>query len=401
MKRIIFHIDVNNAFLSWTAVKMLNEGSNIDIREIPSVIGGDESSRHGIVLAKSPVAKKMGIKTAMSLYEARKICPKLKVFKSDYYWYGEESYKLMKYLSDYSPSLEQFSIDECFIDFTGTNYLYKDYIQLANKIKNDIKNNFGFTVNIGIANNKLCAKMASDFEKPDKVHTLFDDEIAKKLWPLPVGDLFMVGKSTVEKLNKMNINTINDLAHTDIKKLEKVFKNQAINLHNAAWGRDDSPVESEKRKRKSISTETTLPNDENDREKLKKILFSQCIDVGRSLRRKKMFTKTIGIIYKDMNFRKSSNQTTIDNPTNDDKEIFKVVSDLFDSTYNDEYIRLIGVKLANLQESREKQISLFDKIVEEDNTFQETIDEINKKFGKNIVEPASLKVFEGKSEKKD
>ena len=393
MKRIIFHIDVNNAFLSWTAIKLLNEGSNIDIREIPSVIGGDESSRHGIVLAKSPVAKKMGIKTAMSLYEARKLCKDLKVFKGDYSWYKECSNNLMKYLSNYSPSLEQFSIDECFIDFTGTNYLYKDYIKLANKIKDDIKNNFGFTVNIGIANNKLCAKMASDFEKPDKVHTLFDDEIVKKLWPLPVGDLFMVGKSTTEKLNNMNIITIKDLANTDIKRLEKVFKNQAVNLHNAAWGKDDSPIETEKRKRKSISTETTLPNDENNRDKLKKILFSQSIEVGRSLRRKNMYTKTIGIIYKDMNFRKSSNQTTIDNPTNDDKEIYKVVSDLFDSTYNDEYIRLIGVKLSNLQEYRDKQISIYDKIIEEDNSFQETIDMINNKFGKNIVEPASLKMF--------
>lgn len=393
MKRIIFHIDVNNAFLSWSAIKMLNEGSEIDIRTIPSVIGGDESSRHGIVLAKSPVAKKYGIKTAMSLYEARKLCKDLKTYKSDYKWYKECSDKLMNYLSNYSPTLEQFSIDECFIDMTGTNYLYKDYKELANNIKNDIKKNFGFTVNIGIANNKLCAKMASDFEKPDKVHTLFSDEIVKKLWPLPVGDLFMVGKSTVEKLNKMNINTINDLAHTDIKKLEKVFKNQAKSLHDAAWGMDDSEVESEKRKRKSISTESTLPNDENDRDKLKEILFSQCIEVGRTLRNKKMYAKTIGIIYKDFKFRKSSNQTTIDNPTNDDKEIYKVVTDLFDSTYNDEYIRLIGVKLSNLQESRETQISLFDEINEETNTVQDTIDKINNKFGKNIVEPASLKII--------
>ena len=286
MKRIIFHIDVNNAFLSWTAIKMLNEGSEIDIRKIPSVIGGDESSRHGIVLAKSPIAKKMGIKTAMSLYEARKICPDIKVFKSDYKWYQEESKKLMEYLSTFSPSLEQFSIDECFLDLTGTTYLYKDYIELAHTIKDNIKKNFGFTVNIGIANNKLCAKMASDFEKPDKVHTLFEDEIVKKLWPLPVGDIFMVGKSTTERLNKMGIKTVNDLAHTDIKKLEKAFKNQATSLHNAAWGIDESPVESERRQRKSISTESTLPNDENDREKLKEILFSQSIEVGRQLRNK-------------------------------------------------------------------------------------------------------------------
>jgi DNA polymerase-4 len=391
MKRIIFHIDVNNAFLSWTAIKMLNEGSEVDIRKIPSVIGGDESSRHGIVLAKSPIAKKMGIKTAMSLYEARKICPDIKVFKSDYKWYQEESKKLMEYLSTFSPSLEQFSIDECFLDLTGTNYLYKDYIELANTIKDNIKKNFGFTVNIGIANNKLCAKMASDFEKPDKVHTLFEDEIVKKLWPLPVGDIFMVGKSTTERLNKMGIKTVNDLAHTDIKKLEKAFKNQSTALHNAAWGIDESPVESERRQRKSISTEATLPNDENDREKLKEILFSQSIEVGRQLRNKKMFAKTVGIIYKDFKFKKSSNQITLDNPINEDQEIYKIVKELFDSTYDDEYIRLIGVKLSNLATSSDIQLSIFDQ-PEETNNIQDTIDEINNKFGRNVVKPASLKI---------
>ncbi len=246
-------------------------------------------------------------------------------------------------------------------------------------------------MNIGIANNKLCAKMASDFEKPDKVHTLFEDEIVKKLWPLPVGDIFMVGKSTTERLNKMGIKTVNDLAHTDIKKLEKAFKNQSTALHNAAWGIDESPVESERRQRKSISTEATLPNDENDREKLKEILFSQSIEVGRQLRNKKMFAKTVGIIYKDFKFKKSSNQITLDNPINEDQEIYKIVKELFDSTYDDEYIRLIGVKLSNLATSSDIQLSIFDQ-PEETNNIQDTIDEINNKFGRNVVKPASLKI---------
>ena len=269
MKRIIFHIDVNNAFLSWTAVELLNHGYDIDIRDIPSVIGGSEKSRHGIVLAKSPIAKKMGIKTAIPIYEAKKICKDLKVYPPDYNWYSEESHKLMEYLKKYSPNMEQFSIDECFIDMTGTNYLYKDYIKLANDIKDEIKKKFGFTVNIGIAENKLCAKMASDFEKPNKVHTLFADEIAKKMWPLDVGELFMVGKSTTKELKKMGINTIEDLARTDKKKLEKKFKSMAEYLHNASWGIDDSPVETEYRERKSISTERTLSKDISDKDKLK------------------------------------------------------------------------------------------------------------------------------------
>ena len=218
MERIILHIDVNNAFLSWTAVKLLKEGYKIDIREIPSVIAGDEQTRHGIVLAKSPVAKKLGIKTAETLYQARKKCPNLQTFQADRKYYKEMSNKMFEYISNFSPTIERFSIDECFVDFTGTHYLYNNIIELAYKIKDEIYQKFGFTVNIGIANNKLCAKMASDFEKPNKVHTLFNNEIESKMWPLPIEELFMVGKKTSEKLRKMGYNTIGDVAKTDKEK---------------------------------------------------------------------------------------------------------------------------------------------------------------------------------------
>ena len=186
-ERIIFHIDVNNAFLSWTAVYLLKNGYKQDIRKIPAIIGGDEETRHGIVLAKSPIAKKYGVVTAEPIYQARKKCPNLKVFKpNNYEYHQEKSTELMNYLKNYSPDLEQFSIDECFLDMTGTKYLYNNYIDLAYKIKDDIKTKFGYTVNIGIANNKLCAKMASDFLKPDRVHTLFKEEVQEKMYPLPI-----------------------------------------------------------------------------------------------------------------------------------------------------------------------------------------------------------------------
>lgn len=242
-EKIIFHIDVNNAFLSWSAVYLLKNGYRCDIRKIPSVIGGDEKQRRGIVLAKSPIAKKYGIKTAETLYEAKRKCPAVQIFKPNHKWYSEKSSELFAYLSNYSPVLEKFSIDECFIDMTGTNYLYKDYEKLAYEIKEDIKKKFGYTVNIGIANNKLCAKMASDFEKPDKVHTLYKDEIKEKLWPLDVGDLFMCGKKSKEILNSMKIFTIKDLAYANEKLLEKKFKSQAKYLKEASWGIDLSKVE--------------------------------------------------------------------------------------------------------------------------------------------------------------
>ena len=395
-ERIIFHVDVNNAFLSWTAVLLLKKGYPIDIREIPSIIGGSETERRGIVLAKSPVAKRFGIKTAETIYQAKRKCPNLKVIPPNYHWYYEQSTKLFEYLSQYSPVLEKFSIDECFIDMTGTNYLYKDYYQLAIKIKEEIKEKFGFTVNVGIGNNKLCAKMASDFEKPDKVHTLLKEEVEEKLWPLNVGDLFMVGKRTTEELNKLNIFTIKDLAMASDKILERQFKNQARYLKEAAWGIDNTKVEPRSSKTTSISTTETLTHDYTDEEKLKDILFRQTEDVTRELRKQKQYAKTVAVIYKNNSFRNYSAQSKLPYPTNSTKEIYKLVIEIFNKSYKKDPIRLIGVRLADLQETKERQLTLFEEnTIEEDQEeeIQKTIDDINQKFGKSIVAPASLKII--------
>ena len=389
-ERIIFHIDVNNAFLSWTAVKLLKEGSKVDIRKIPSVIGGNEQERKGIVLAKSPVAKKYKIVTAEPLYQARKKCPWVKVFPPSYEWYQKQSNNLFNYLSQYSPTMEKASIDECFLDMTGTNYLYKDYVQLAHHIKDEVKNKFGFTVNIGIANNKLCAKMASDFEKPDKVHTLFQNEIEEKMWPLAVDDLLMVGKSTAAELHKLNISTIKDLAQADYSMLKKHFKIQADYLKNAARGIDNTPVVPRTSKNESISTTETLLHDTTNHKKLKEILLKQTEEVALELRGKGLYAKTVAVIFKNSSFESYSAQTSIQNPTNNTKEIYKLVVKTFEVNYKDDPIRLIGVRLANLTSNNDRQLSLFEEGTKEDE-IQTTIDTINKKFGKAIISSASLK----------
>jgi DNA polymerase-4 len=301
-ERIIFHIDVNNAFLSWTAANMLRNGSGVDIREIPSVIGGDESARRGIVTAKSPVAKRYGIKTAETLYSARKKCPNLKVFKGDMNLYKKESNKLYEYYLKFTPQVERFSIDECYLDMTGTNYLYDNLIELAYSMQKEIYDNFGITVNIGIANNKLCAKMASDFEKPNKVHTLFKEEIKDKMWILPIEELYMIGKATSSKLRELGINTIEDLAKTDLQMLSKYFKNSAAFMHNSANGIDESLVISEEHVNKCISTTETLPRDISDSKELKQILLKQVEDVGRSLRKQNAYTTTVAVIFRTSEF---------------------------------------------------------------------------------------------------
>ena len=403
MERIIFHIDVNNAFLSWTAIYLLEHGYKVDIRKIPSIIGGDEKERRGVVLAKSPIAKKMGIVTGEPIFQARKKCPNLQVFPANREWYQIESRKFKDYLKQYSPNIEEFSIDECFVDMTGTNYLYKDYVALAHKIKDEIKNMYGFTVNVGIGNNKLCAKMASDFEKPDKVHTLLKDEIASKLWPLDVKELFMVGKKTSEELHRMNINTIEQLAHTDYKKLEKIFKKQAEYLKNASWGIDNSEVNEENyHKDNSISTTRTLKYDTDNTDKLKECLLEQTERVSRELREKKKYASTVAVIFKDKNFNAYSAQEKLDNPTDNTKEIYKKVINIFDKNFKKEALRLIGVRLSDLNEIKNEQISIFDAVIEEkkDNEIEHTIDSINKKFGSEVIISASLKQIAKDKKKK-
>jgi DNA polymerase-4 len=281
---------------------------------------------------------------------------------------------------------------------TGTNYLYKDYIKLAYTIKHDIKEKFGYTVNIGIANNKLCAKMASDFEKPDMVHTLFKNEIETKLWPLPVGELFMVGKATKEELSKLNIKTIKELALSDEKLLYQRFKNQAIYLKKASWGLDDSKVEQRSEKKTSISVSETLPHDIIDSEVLKEYIFMFVEKTTRELRKQKQYAKTVAVFYKNNKFENYSAQAKLDNPCNNTKEIYKLALQIFSKSYKNDPIRLIGIRLADLTENNERQLSIFDTEQQEEiSTIQETLDTINQKFGKSIVAPASIKLINAKT----
>ena len=267
MERQILHVDVNNAFLSWTAVEMLKKGSTIDIREIPSIIGGDESKRSGIVLAKSPKAKEFGIKTAETIYQARMKCPNIKIYQSDFRVYQKYSNMLYNLLLEYTDRIERFSIDECFLDMT--NYLMKrSLMEVAQEIHVRVKNELGFTVNIGVANNKLLAKMASDFAKPDKIHTLYINEIKQKMWPLSVSELFMLGRRTVPKLQNMQIRTIGDLANTNKEVMVKKFGKHGLQMWEYANGIDESEVRYLPEKPKGIGNSITLPENVTEIEKL-------------------------------------------------------------------------------------------------------------------------------------
>lgn len=392
MKRIIMHIDVNNAFLSWTAVKLLHDGYKRDIRKIEAVIGGDESKRHGIVLAKSPVAKKRGVKTAETLMSARRKCNNLEVFSPDFKWYSFMSKKMFNLIRKYTPDIEILSIDECFLDYTKIQNIYGDPIKFAYHLKNEIYRTLKFTVNIGIANNKLCAKMASDFKKPNRVHTLFMDEVALKMFPLDVGDLYGVGKRTTEKLKQLEIYTIADLAKTDVNILSRYFKNQAKVLIEKANGIDDSEVVSEASERKGISNSSTFSYNLTKLDDILTKLQALTENVCLALRRDEKYAKVIGVTLRDKYFNNKCHQRKLVNATNNTDEIFMVAKELVIEMWNEEPIRLIGISLNNLTVNSNHQLSLFENYETKENldSLDKIIDDLKLQYGSKIINKASL-----------
>ena len=392
MKRIIMHIEVNNAFLSWTAVLYLKKGMKVDIRKTYAVIGGDEQARHGIVLAKSMPAKKRGVVTAETLFSAKKKCPNLKVYPPNYNFYKKMSDSMLNLIRNYSPDIEQMSIDECFLDYTPVKHLYGDEVEFAYRLKKEIYDTLGFTVNIGIGNNKLCAKMASDFSKPYKVHTLFDDEVEEKMWPLQVDELFGIGKKTAVKLHNLNINTIHDLAHTDREFLYKYFKNQAIDMIDAANGKGSDIVVSEESSPKGIGNETTLNRNILSRDELYPYLLALSENVAIRLRKQNKYASVIVVTLKDKFFKRMSHQKKLVNATNLTEEIYKTACDILDEMNTSDGIRLIGVRLDKLSDTSSHQVSLFEdlKVREDNNELEKTVDELKEKYGFKIIKKASL-----------
>ena len=392
-ERIILHIDVNNAFLSWTAVNMLHRGSKVDIREKYAVIGGDEATRHGIVLAKSTSAKKCGVKTAETLYSARKKCPYLEVYPPEFKIYKKYSDRMYTYLCNYSNKIERYSIDECFLDYTDSYKLFGDPIKLAYKIKNEIRDNFGFTVNVGVGNNKLLAKMASDFSKPDKVHTLFTTEISQKMWSLNVDELFMIGKASSKKLHDLNIDTIGELANTDPGLLTRHFKSMGKMMWEYANGIDNSEVESERGNPKSISTSVVLPYDYNNLDEIKKVLKELSVDTGRRLKKQKMYAENVSIWVKYHDFTKISKQISLNNPINRDDDIYNNACNLLDKIYNsdsDKKVRSLCVGVSHLTDKYKVQLSLIDNNIDQkesniDNELKQTLLNIKKKYGDKSI----------------
>ena len=385
MERQIMHIDVNNAFLSWYAVWRLKNGDKIDIREIPAIIGGDETKRSGIVLAKSNLAKKFGIVTGETIYIARKKCPNIQIFQGDFRVYKEYSNKLYNLLLEYTDKIERFSIDECFLDMT--EYLMKSTLMdKAIEIQKRVNNELGFTVNIGLSTNKLLAKMASDFEKPNKIHTLYPSEIQEKMWKLPVSDLFMLGRKTVPRLYNLNIKTIGDLAKFDLEKIVKIFGKHGKQMWEYANGIDLSQVNYEFELPKSISNSTTLVKDAINLATLEEILLILTDYVTYRLRKYKMKASIVNVGLRTSNFKDFSHQKKLDNPTSNTKTIFLKAKELLIEMYKGQAIRLVSLKVDGLCNSDEMQMSFFtDEMDKKQDNLDKTLYNLKYKYGYTII----------------
>lgn len=395
---IIFHIDVNSAFLSWSAIKLLKEGATQDIREIPAIIGGNQETRHGIVVAKSIPAKKYGISTAEPVASAMKKCPNLVMIPPDHAYYSQMSKALMEHLRQICPVIEQVSIDECYMLYDPIKDQYPSPETCAHYIKDSVRETFGFTVNVGISDRKVLAKTASDFEKPDKVHTLYAREIQEKMWPMQIGDLHMCGKSASKRLQQIGINTVGDLATANRGMIESILKSHGTMLWNFANGRDDSTVNPVRERVKGVGNSTTLAKDLVLREEALPILQDLANQVSVRLKKHKFLAGSICVEIKYASFQSVSHQKPLQIVTADNQVLFEESCNLFDELWNGDPIRLLGVRTTKLEDEDEpRQISLFEfqeqlKVEheekekrEKEQKLQDALGKIQSKYGEGAI----------------
>ncbi len=394
--RVIFHVDANSAFLSWSAayrVKVL--GESVDLREIPSVVAGDKASRQGVVLAKSTPAKRYGIQTGEPLFQALEKCPELTVVPPDYELYVEASRHFVAVLRQFSPQVEQYSIDEAWVDMTGTGRLYGDPRLAAEKMRERIWQELGFTVNVGISTNKILAKMAGDFEKPNKVHTLYPEEMAQKMWPLPVRDLFLIGPATEQKLKMLGIYTIGDLAKADVAVLRKRLGKHGETVWHFANGRNADMVTPELAENKGYSNAVTTPQDVESREAAYQVLLSLCETVAMRMRKDGKSGSCVTLHLRTADFDNYSHQLQLPGATNITEELFRAACRALDEAWDCNVpLRQLGVQVTKLAKEPYQQYDLFSGITpvryERKLRLDETVDSLRDKFGEDIIRRAKF-----------
>lgn len=395
-ERVIFHVDANSAFLSWTAAYRVHVlGEQLDLRDVPSVIAGDKVSRHSIILAKSTPAKKYGIHTGEPLFQALEKCPDLIVAQPDYGLYVEASRHFVQMLREFSPVVQQYSIDEAWVDMTGTQRLFGSPRLAAEKMRQRIWDELGFTVNVGISSNKLLAKMAGDFEKPNKVHTLFPEEMEAKMWPLPVRDLFLVGSATEKKLKGLGIYTIGDLAKTELTVLRKRLGKHGETIWHYANGRNAEMVTPEPEENKGYGNSTTTAEDVVTYDQAHQVLLSLCETVAMRLRQDGKFGSCVAVHLRTNEFQHFSHQTLLHGATNITTELFEASCKIFDEAWDGiTPLRQLGVQVTRLSSEPYQQYDFFSGLspvqYERKLRLDETVDALRDKYGEEIIRRAKF-----------
>ena len=399
--RVIFHVDANSAFLSWTAayrVKVL--GESLDLRTVPSVIAGDKESRHSIILAKSVPCKKYGIQTGEPLFQALEKCPDLIVAPPDYSLYVEASRHFVEMLRQFSPVVQQYSIDEAWVDMTGTERIFGSPRLAAEKMRQRIWEELGFTVNVGISSNKLLAKMAGDFEKPNKVHTLFPEEVERKMWPLPVRELFLVGRATEKKLKDLGIYTIGELAKTELFILKKRLGKHGETIWHYANGRYADMVTPEPEENKGYGNSTTTAEDVSTTAHAHQVILSLCETVAMRMRQDGKCGRCVSVHLRTNAFHHFSHQAVLVGATNLTSELFEAACRIFDEVWDGlTPLRQLGVQVTRLSSEPYRQYDLFSGVspaqYERKLRLDETVDALRDKFGEDIIRRAKFAQAQG------
>ncbi|MCX7921913.1 MAG: DNA polymerase IV [Clostridia bacterium] len=395
MQRVVFLVDMNAFFISCEMAR------NAELKGRPAAVAGDPKNRSGIILAANYEARRFGVKTTMVLHEAKKLCPDLILVPPDRELYSQNSREVMRILGRYTPVIQQNSIDEAWLDLTGCEALFGKPRDIAEKIMKNIMEELDLWCSIGISENKFLAKMASEMHKPMGITEIWVKDIKQKLWPLPVRDMYGIGKQMEKKLNNLAIFKIGDIARTDIKLLVKVFGKYGEEIHRLANGIDPSPVEENpQHENKSISRSTTLPKDTVDLDYAQTVLLGLAEEVGAEARKCGFRGKTVSIAIKYNDFQSITRQKSI-SPTYLTKDIYQVGTVLLKENWNTHRpVRLLGIGLGNIEENCVEQMSLFDMIdkstinIAIDNKKEEKLekamDTIREKFGFDKVKRAKV-----------
>lgn len=386
MDRVILHCDMNSFFAS---VELLEHP---ELRDVPVAVSGSPDSRHGIILAKNEAAKKYGVVTAETIWQALKKCPDLSFLPPHHEKYREFSHKINKIYLEYTDMVEPFSVDESWLDVTASQKLFGSGREIADKIRNRVREELGLTLSAGVSYNKIFAKMGSEYKKPDATTVISRENYRELLWSMPVGEMFFVGWATAEKLRAMNIDTIGALAMADSMALEKLLGKQGPVLRAYARGEDESPVclYDQRDKIKSVGNGFTFSRNLKGEDDIMTALVSLSDTVAGRLRKYQLKAYGVKVDIKDPSFKTISRQKQLELPTNLADEIRKNAMDIIRSSWRiQDPIRLLTVTAINLvDETESEQLSFFTNINggrERSESIERTMDAIRSKFGDSSI----------------